>query len=133
MLHININKLSSIFLLVFALLLTSTVDCSADVFEQLYNLGNSLGTGLAKSGYLIAGLGLIAFSVAAIFGKVSWKTLAYIMMSTFILTALISGVIYKAMQVNGSFYELGGTKFNGTSGNASGGVNVKDNLANKNK
>lgn len=133
MLHININKLSSIFLLVFALLLTSTVDCSADVFEQLYNLGNSLGTGLAKSGYLIAGLGLIAFSVAAIFGKVSWKTLAYIMMSTFILTALISGVIYKAMQVNGSFYELGGTKFNGTSGNASGGANVKGNLTNKNK
>lgn len=133
MLHININKLSSIFLLVFALLLTSTVDCSADVFEQLSNLGNSLGTGLAKSGYLIAGLGLIAFSVAAIFGKVSWKTLAYIMMSTFILTALISGVIYKAMQVNGSFYELGGTKFNGTSGNASGEANVKGNLTNKNK
>lgn len=118
---LNINKLSSIFLLVLALLLTSTVDCSADVFEQLSKLGNSLGTGLARSGYFIAGLGLIAFSVAAIFGKISWKTLAYIMLSTFLLTALLSGVIYNSLQVNGNFYALGEVKFNGVSGNGSAG------------
>ena len=118
---VNINKLPSLFLLVFALLLTSTVDCSADVFDRLSKLGDSFGTGLAKSGYFIAGLGLIAFSVAAIFGKISWKTLAYIMLSTFILTALLSKVIYNSLQVNGNFYALGEVKFNGLSGNGSAG------------
>lgn len=118
---VNVNKLPSLFLLVFALLLTSTVDCSADVFDRLSKLGDSLGTGLAKSGYFIAGLGLIAFSVAAIFGKISWKTLAYIMLSTFILTALLSKVIYNSLQVNGNFYALGEVKFNGVSGNGSAG------------
>ncbi len=118
---VNVNKLPSLFLLVFALLLTSTVDCSADVFDRLSKLGDSLGTGLAKSGYYIAGLGLIAFSIAAIFGKISWKTLAYIMLSTFILTALLSKVIYNSLQVNGNFYALGEVKFNGLSGNGSAG------------
>lgn len=70
------------------------MDAHADVFDKLAKLGGSLGGGLKRSGFMIAGLGLIAFSVAAIFGKVSWKTLAYIMMCTFILASMTAVVSY---------------------------------------
>ena len=130
------NKYGVFSLLVFILFSVSVSDAyaaavSGDVFSKLSSLGTSLGTGLAKSGYYIAGLGLIAFSVAAIFNKISWKTLAYIMMSTFILTLLLSGVIYDALQVNGSFKALGGVKFNGVSGSAEAGQNASSNPTSK--
>lgn len=121
------NKCSVFFLSLFAFILIFVSEAHADVFDKLSTLGNSLGVGLAKSGYLIAGLGLIAFAVAAIFNKISWKTLAYIMMSTFILTALLSGVIYKSLQVNGSFSALGGTSFNGVSGSTETGQDTTKN------
>ncbi len=124
------NKCSVFLLSVFAFILVSVSEAHADVFDKLSSLGESLGVGLAKSGYLIAGLGLIAFSVAAIFNKVSWKTLAYIMMSTFILTVLLSGIIYKSLQVNGSFSALGGVSFNGVGGSTSTGQDTKTNQVN---
>ena len=49
------------------------------------------------------------------------------MMSTFILTALLSGVIYKSLQVNGSFSALGGTSFNGVSGSTETGQDTTKN------
>lgn len=121
------NKCRVFLLSVFAFILVSVSEAHADVFDKLSSLGESLGVGLAKSGYLIAGLGLIAFAVAAIFNKVSWKTLAYIMMSTFILTALLSGIIYKSLQINGSFESLGGVSFNGVGGSTSTGQDTTTN------
>lgn len=121
------NKCSVFFLSFFAFILIFVPEAHADVFDKLSTLGNSLGVGLAKSGYLIAGLGLIAFSVAAIFNKISWKTLAYIMMSTFILTLLLSGIIYDSLQVGGSFEKLGGTSFNGVSGSTETGQDTTKN------
>lgn len=106
----------------FALVLTLFCSPNAyavdgDVFAKLSNLGGSLGIGLARSGYLIAGVALIGFSVAAIFNKISWKTLAYIMMSTFILTMLMGGAIYKFLGA-GDEYGVSATTFNGVSGAA---------------
>lgn len=53
-----------------------------------------IGTGLRKTGYIIAGLGLIFFSALAIFNKISWKNLAYIMLSCFVLTCMIALINY---------------------------------------
>lgn len=101
-------------------------DANSDVFAKLSILGGTLGVGLARVGYLIAGVGLIAFSVAAIFNKISWKTLAYIMMSTFILTMLLSGAIYKFLGA-GAEYGVGNTTFNGVSGSTETGQDVTQN------
>lgn len=113
----NLHKMCGISF--FALVLTvfyceSAYAANGDVFGKLSNLGGSLGIGLARIGYLIAGIALIGFSVAAIFNKISWKTLAYIMMSTFILTLLMGGAIYKFLGA-GTEYGSGATKFNGVS------------------
>lgn len=109
-------------LLFFALVLTLFCSPNAhaaagDVFDKLSNLGGTFGVGLARSGYLIAGIALIGFSVAAIFNKISWKTLAYIMMSTFILTLLMGGVIYKFLGA-GTEYGTSAANFNGVAGAA---------------
>src|SRR5574344_618490 len=71
----------------------------ADIFDEITLRAKNLGFGLKQSGYLIAGLGLIAFSVAAIFNKISWKTLAYIMVSCFLLTFLTAVVEYTQSSV----------------------------------
>ena len=56
------------------------------IFDQLASRAQTLGGGLRKVGYIIAAFGLIVFSFMAIFNKISWKNLAYIMMSCFILS-----------------------------------------------
>lgn len=117
----NLHKMCGI--LFFALVLTvfyceSAYAANGDVFGKLSNLGGSLGIGLARSGYLIAGIALIGFSVAAIFNKISWKTLAYIMMSTFILTLLMGGAIYKFLGADSADYGASAAKFNGVAGTA---------------
>lgn len=101
-------------------------NAGGDVFGKLSTLGGTLGIGLARVGYLIAGVGLIAFSVAAIFNKISWKTLAYIMMSTFILTMLLSGAIYKFLGA-GSDYGVDKTTFNGSGGSVETGQDTTKN------
>ena len=106
-------------LLFFALVLTlfcspNAYAAAGDVFDKLSNLGGTFGVGLARSGYLIAGIALIGFSVAAIFNKISWKTLAYIMMSTFIITLLLKGAIHDYLRVSGDT----GVVTNGVGGNA---------------
>ena len=115
----SLHKMCS--LLFFALVLTlfcspNAYAASGDVFDKLSNLGGTFGVGLARSGYLIAGIALIGFSVAAIFNKISWKTLAYIMMSTFILTMLMGGVIYKFLGADSANYGASAEKFNGVAG-----------------
>ena len=67
---------------------------AADVFDELATRAGNLGNNLQKVGYIIAGLGLIAFAVAAMFNKISWKTFAYIAMSTFFLTAMTAAITW---------------------------------------
>lgn len=110
-----IKKYNIFFFMVFVLFFASISEAYADdVFDKLKGLGDAMGTGLAKFGYMVAGLGLLAFSVAAIFNKVSWKTLAYIMMSTFIITLLLKGYIHDYLRVGGDT----GVVTNGVGGNA---------------
>ena len=91
--------------------------------------------GLILLSVLFAGLGLIAFTVAAIFNKVSWKTLAYIMLSTFILTAVLGGLgdtIYSYLGAGDDFgASYVGLKYN-AKGNGSSGGNAQTVPANKN-
>lgn len=108
------KKCNVFFFLVAVLLFAFAPEAHADVFDKLQGLGNAMGTGLAKFGYMVAGLGLLAFSVAAIFNKVSWKTLAYIMMSTFIITMLLKGYIHDYLRVSGD----NGVVANGVGGSA---------------
>ena len=67
---------------------------AGDVFDELALRAGNLGNNLQKVGYIIAGLGLIAFAVAAMFSKISWKTFAYIAMSTFFLTAMTAAIAW---------------------------------------
>ncbi len=67
---------------------------AADVFDELALRAGNLGNNLQKVGYIIAGLALIAFAVAAMFNKISWKTFAYIAMSTFFLTSMTAAITW---------------------------------------
>lgn len=71
-----------------AVLYTNCAYADGDIFDSLASKAGTIGSGLKDTGYVIAALGLIAFSFMAIFNKISWKTLAYIMMSCFLLSAM---------------------------------------------
>lgn len=113
-----------IFLGLFILVYLCPSEASADVFDEIKTRADSIGKGLIQNGYIIAGISLIGFSVAAIFNKISWKTLAYIMMSCFILTALSFGVVQATMQGGGAYW-IGGEKFNGSDGKTTGGEDTQ--------
>ncbi|MBQ7633192.1 MAG: hypothetical protein IJS88_03675 [Alphaproteobacteria bacterium] len=68
----------------------------SDIFVQLADKATTIGLGLRNSGYMIAGMGLVVFSVMAIFNKISWKNLAYIMLSCFLLSIMFAAVNYVA-------------------------------------
>lgn len=89
----------------------------ADIFDELAGKGENIGSGLKSVGYIIAGFGLIAFSVAAIFNKINWKTLAYIMVSTAILSAI--PLVIGTMKGEDSSW-IGDVPPQGGSGNAEG-------------
>ncbi len=88
------NKVFYLLLLFVGIILTPN-NAYADIWDSLSGKADEIGKGLSNVGYIIAGFGLIAFSVAAIFNKISWKTLAYIMISCFILgiTTMVVGEI----------------------------------------
>ena len=67
---------------------------AGDVFDELALRAGNLGNNLQKVGYIIAGLALIAFAVAAMFNKISWKTFAYIAISTFFLTSMTAAITW---------------------------------------
>ena len=67
---------------------------SADIFSELADRADIIGGGLTSVGFVIAALGLIFFTFMAIFNKISWKTLAYIMFSCFILGAMTMVINY---------------------------------------
>ena len=64
------------------------------IWSALAGKAATIGSGLRRSGYFIAGFGLIFFSFMAIFNKISWKNLAYIMLSCFVLTAMVALINY---------------------------------------
>lgn len=84
----------------------------ADIWSDLAAKAGKVGGGLTSSGFIIAGLGLIVFSFMAIFNKIKWSTLAYIMLSTFVLSAMTW--LVSSAQDGGSFAWIGG--FNGGGG-----------------
>ncbi len=128
---ISLILLSVLLLCAFGVSDTFAADATSDVFGRLGALGGNVGTGLARLGYLIAGLGLIAFTVAAIFNKISWKTLAYIMLSTFILTAALGGSIYTFLGAGDYGTSYIGLNFD-AKGDGSSGTNAQDVPTNKN-
>jgi len=64
------------------------VSSAGEVFDKLAGKAGTIGNGLRRAGFAIAGLGLIVFSFMAIFNKISWKNLAYIMASCFVLGSM---------------------------------------------
>lgn len=88
------------FLLILLLLCVSKeafaddASASGAIFTGLADRAAKIGKGLRNSGFLIAGFGLIVFAFMAIFNKISWKMLAYIMMCSFILSAMVSVISY---------------------------------------
>jgi len=94
------------------------------IWDKLAGKASKVGVGLQQSGFLIGGIGLIFFSFMAIFNKISWKTLAYIMLSCFVLSAMVGLVNYFSEtdknKANSSVY----TYFNGPDGNVTfqGGI-----------
>lgn len=112
-------------LLLAALVFTGSVDAyAADVFDELALRAGNLGNNLQKVGYIIAGLGLIAFAVAAMFNKISWKTFVYIAVSTFFLTSMTAAITWVRAKP-GDIAPLSSFDSNGTTEIVSG---VLDNL-----
>lgn len=89
-------KKSYLFLVILLSIVCLTGNAYADdtVFSGLADKASKIGRGLRDSGFLIAGFGLIVFSFMAIFNKISWKMLAYIMFSTFILSTMVGVIGY---------------------------------------
>ena len=119
------RKFNIFILLLFFVVFLSPSAAMADgpaapaIFGKLAEKASVIGEGLRSAGYVIAGLGLIFFSFMAIFNKISWKTLAYIMMSCFFLTA-IWGIISFVSEGG----HTGGAAMAFTSGDASVGGGV---------
>ena len=92
------------------------------IWDKLAGKASTIGVGLQKSGFIIGGIGLIFFSFMAIFNKISWKNLAYIMLSCFVLSAMVALVNY--FSVKGAVNTATYTEFNGPDGDVSfkGGV-----------
>ena len=66
------------------------VNCSGgNIFDQLGCRAGAIGRGLQSVGYIIAGFGLLAFSLAALFGKVKWNVFVTIMFSCFVLSMMV--------------------------------------------
>ena len=94
-----------------------------DVFDELALRAGNLGNNLQKVGYIIAGLGLIAFAVAAMFNKISWKTFAYIAMSTFFLTLMTAAITWVRAKP-GEIAPLGDFSTSGTTDVVSGVMEI---------
>lgn len=90
----RINISAFLFIMILSLFLSDMAYADSAVFSKLKTTAGEIGSGLKQVGYAAAGLGLIALTFGAIFGKVNWKTLGYIMLSCFILT-MMTAVIGK--------------------------------------
>ena len=122
-----VKKLRNLLFPILILSLIFIPEAQADVFSSLKGLAEKTGNVFIKVGYMVAGIGLLAFAVAAIFNKISWKTLAYIMMSTFILSLLASHAISNYVQKGFAVVNKG----NGVSGSATPAGNTQSNKVQK--
>ncbi len=77
-----------------------------EIFDQLAARATAVGVGLRDSGFIIAAFGLVFFSFMAIFNKISWKTLAYIMLSCFVLSTMFWYVMWVAEGSKGGVPDL---------------------------
>lgn len=90
------KNLGLLLFLVVAFVLSQVNPVFADdeIWDKLASKASFIGFELKRSGYIIAGLGLIVFSFMAIFNKISWKNLVYIMLSCFVLSTMALIVNY---------------------------------------
>ncbi|MBR1601612.1 MAG: hypothetical protein IJ677_08570 [Alphaproteobacteria bacterium] len=95
-----------------------------EIWTKLADKASSIGVGLQSSGFIIGGIGLVFFSFMAIFNKISWKNLAYIMLSCFVLSAMVAIVNYFSFSDEKKVKIAVYNKFNGPDGEVSfkGGV-----------
>lgn len=87
-----------------------------EIWTKLADKASKVGVLLQRSGFYIAGIGLIFFSFMAIFNKISWKNLAYIMLSCLILSVIVGLVNYFSVRGGDQNPELEYTTFNGPNG-----------------
>lgn len=97
-------------------------DDAGVIWDKLASKASFVGGGLQKTGFVIAGIGLIFFSFMAIFNKISWKNLAYIMLSCFVLSAMVALINY--FSSSGKVEVADYNSFNGPDGNVTfqGGI-----------
>lgn len=104
------NNLIRLSILLLLMVVGITPDAFAgeesEIFDQLASRATVIGVGLRDSGFIIAGFGLVFFSFMAIFNKISWKTLAYIMLSCFILSTMFWYVMWVAEGSKGGVPDL---------------------------
>ena len=79
-----------VFFLTLTLISDAYAGAAGDIFDKLAMKAGVVGSGLRRSGFAIAGLGMIMFTFLAIFNKIQWKHLAYIMFSTAVLSGMIA-------------------------------------------
>ena len=83
------KKLSLIFMLSLLLCIITVADAyAANIFETVKDKVYTTLLDLRAIIYLVGGIGLICFTFAAIFGKISFKHLATISFSLFLVSAM---------------------------------------------
>lgn len=104
----GINKIFlSAFCLVMLLLASSNAE--AAVFSDIADKTTQFAKGLRTLAYVISGFGIIMFTFMAIFGKISFRHLGYIVISLFFLSGMGALIDYTTNQ-KGLYYG----KFNDT-------------------
>ncbi len=89
------SKTNSVALVLLLLLSVSpSVAYADDIFDLIQHKMLSTVMDLRKIAYVIAGFGLIMFSVLAVFNKISFKHLGYIMISLSLLALLMPFIEY---------------------------------------
>jgi len=90
---------------------------SDEIWTKMAGKASIIGKGLQRSGYIIGGIGLIFFSFMAIFNKISWKNLAYIMLSCFVLSFMVALINWFATSTANP--DIENVSFNGTGAESS--------------
>ncbi len=108
----------------FCVLGTSPALADDEIWTKLADKASLIGAGLQRSGFIIAGLGLVVFSFMAIFNKISWKNLAYIMVSCFVLSGMVGLINYFSKKGDSHQWSMNDRAFSGPDASTSfkGGV-----------
>lgn len=119
----NICSLITLFSLIWICPAFADGPASDEIWTKLAGKATIVGSGLQRSGFIIGGLGLVFFSFLAIFNKISWKNLAYIMLSCFVLSGMV-GLINYFSKTEDVAWNMKESTFNGPDGNTTfeGGV-----------